>query len=67
MALQISMTQHPISPAHKIVKVTLRGRMYAVVSAAPFPTVEDVQRLWHERRQMFERFDERTGRYAGRA
>ena len=40
---QIEIRNHPTSPVHKIVKAIVRGRVYAVTSAEPFPTVEEAQ------------------------
>jgi len=60
---QIDIRNHPTSPAHKIVKAIVRGRVYAVTSAEPFPTVEEAQQLWRERRKLFLPYDETTGRY----
>ena len=51
--VEIIITTHPTSTAHKIVKVISRGRVYAVTSAEPFPTIEEAKRLWREERRIF--------------
>ena len=53
MAVAIEIRQHPTSPAHKIVKVITRGRVYAVTFAEPFPTEDEVRELWREERRAF--------------
>jgi hypothetical protein len=60
---QIEMHNHPTSPVHKIVKAISCGRVYAVTSAEPFPTLEEAQQLWREDRKAFRPYDETTGRY----
>ena len=66
MAITIEIVQHPTSPAHKLVKVISRGRVYAVTCAEPFPTVEEVQQWWQEERKAFRPYDETMGRYLSR-
>jgi len=41
----------------------VRGRVYAVTYAEPFPTVEDARELWRTERRAFRPYDETTGRY----
>jgi hypothetical protein len=62
---QITIVNHPTSPAHKIIKVITRGRVYAVTSAEPFPTVEEVRELWRTERRVLRPYDENTGCYLG--
>ena len=61
--LQVSITPHPTSPAHRVAKVQSRGRIYAVTYAEPWPTEEEVQQLWREERKAFRPYDETTGSY----
>jgi hypothetical protein len=61
----ITISNHPTSTAHKIVKVVSRGRVYAVTFAEPFPTEAEARQLWREERRAFRPFDESTGRYLG--
>jgi hypothetical protein len=64
-SVQIEIRNHPTSPAHKIVKAVSRGRVYAVTSAEPFPTLEEAQQWWKDDRKAFRPYDETTGRYLG--
>ena len=60
---QIEIRNHPTSSAHKVVKAIMRGRVYAVTFAEPFPTIEEAQQLWREERRAFRPYDETTGCY----
>jgi hypothetical protein len=62
---EIIITNHPTSTAHKLIKAIARGRVYAVTSAEPFPTIEEAKVLWREQRRLFRPYDETTGRYLG--
>jgi len=64
-SIQIEIRNHPASPAHKIVKAVSRGRVYAVATAEPFPSIEEAQQWWKDDRKAFRPFDETTGRYLG--
>jgi hypothetical protein len=61
--LQVSIINHPTSPAHRVATAESRGRIYAVTYAEPFPSVEAVQQLWRTERRAFRPYDETTGRY----
>ncbi len=63
--IQLTISTHPTSAAHKVVKVQSRGRIYAVTYAEPWPTEEEVRDLWRTERQAFRPYDETTGRYLG--
>jgi hypothetical protein len=64
--VEIEIMNHPTSPAHKIVKVVSRGRVYAVTFVEPFLTLEEARQLWREDRKAFQPYDETTRRYRGR-
>ena len=61
----IEIIQHPTSANHKIVKAISRGRVYAVTTTEPFPSLEEAQQWWREDRKAFRPFDETTGCYLG--
>jgi hypothetical protein len=63
----ITIINHPTSCNHKIVKAVTRGRVYAVTTAEPFPSLEEAQQWWKEDCKAFRPYDETTGRYLGRA
>ncbi len=49
---------------HKVYKVYTRdGRVYAVHSAEPFPTVDDICFMWRTNRRVFRPFNESTMEY----
>jgi len=59
----IEITAHPHSPTHQLAKVIVRGRVYAVTFAEPFPTAADVRQLWRTDRRAFRPYDESSGHY----
>ena len=61
--VQVAITNHPMSAAHKVVKVESRGRIYAVTYAEPWPTEADVRELWRIERKAFRPYNESTNRY----
>jgi hypothetical protein len=62
---QIEIIDHPTSTVHKLVKAITQGRVYAVTTAEPFPSLDEAAQWWKEDRKAFRPYDETTGCYLG--
>jgi hypothetical protein len=63
--IEITIVDHPLSAAHRIIKVVSLGRVYAATTAEPFPTIAEAHQIWQNERRSFRPYDESSGRYLG--
>jgi len=63
--IEITIVDHPLNAAHRIIKVVSRGRVYAATTAEPFPTIAEAYQIWKEERRSFQPYDESSGHYLG--
>lgn len=63
MTALISILRHPWSQDHKLIRVEVEGRVYALSHAEPFPSLEEAREIWETDRQAFTAYDETTGTF----